>query len=116
MDSYGATKIGRGELFEAIECISFFRQTFIGPLILLKKEKQPKGVREIEINAPEFLERLRNTVASYNKESVYFSLKNIILLYKDLRNDYICESFKPNFKVEDVAVCSLEGVFFNYFK
>ncbi|MGD1819068.1 MAG: aminoglycoside 6-adenylyltransferase [Pleomorphochaeta sp.] len=111
---YGATKIGRGELFEAIEFISFLRQTVIGPLILLKKGKQPKGVRKIEIDAPEFLDELINTVATYNKESVYYSLKNIILLYKDLRNDYIFDNFQPNIKAEDVATRYLEDIFINF--
>ncbi len=64
---YGAGKIGRGEIFETIEFISYLRQNVIGPLILMKKGKRPQGVRKIEFDAPEYLERLKSTIAIHEK-------------------------------------------------
>ena len=46
---YIANKIGRKELFDAIEGLSFLRQQVLGPMILMKNEQPPRGVREIEL-------------------------------------------------------------------
>lgn len=82
---YATVKIGRGELFEAIEFISFLRQTVVGPLILLKHQKLPRGVRKIEVDAKEELQTLIDTVAIHNVQSCLKSLNAMILLYVDLR-------------------------------
>ncbi|MEN6349721.1 MAG: nucleotidyltransferase domain-containing protein [Syntrophomonas sp.] len=82
---YGATKIGRKEMFETIEFISFLRQTVIAPLILIKKGKLPRGVRNIENDAPEYLPLLLDTVAGHDVKSCVKALRTIIDLYKDLR-------------------------------
>src|ERR1044072_7553111 len=51
---YAATKIARGELFEAIEFLSFLRVTVLGPLALARAGARPSGVRKIETIAPDF--------------------------------------------------------------
>ncbi len=58
---YVALKIGRGELFETIDFISFLRQSAIGPLVLMKGGHLPRGVRKLEFDAEEHLERLKQT-------------------------------------------------------
>lgn len=110
---YGAGKIGRGEIFETVELISFLRQTVIGPLILLKKGKQPKGVRKIEIDAPEYLERLKQSVVTYERESCYEGLKKIVELYKELRSEQNSE-FKYNQDAEKASLKYLEDVYHKY--
>ncbi len=60
---YGAGKISRGELFEAVDFISFLRVNVLGPLSLLRTGARPSGVRRIEIEAPEFAEVLKQTIA-----------------------------------------------------
>lgn len=82
---YGATKIGRNEIFEAIEFISFMRQVVIGPLILMKNGKLPRGVRKIEFDAPEDIPQLLKTIPTYSVQSCIAALQVIIKLYIDLR-------------------------------
>lgn len=111
---YGAGKIGRGEIFETIEFLSFLRQNVIGPLILLKKGKQPKGVRKIESDAPEYLKRLKSTIADYNKKTCYDALKNIVALYIELRQELDYESLKYNSNTEKAAMAYLEDIYKKY--
>lgn len=83
---YCATKLGRGELFEVIDFLSFLRSTVLGPLILQKNNARPQGVRKLEKYAsPEQLEQLRSTIPAYDFTSCAYSLTNTIRLYKDLR-------------------------------
>ncbi|MDW8801495.1 oxalate:formate antiporter [Clostridium sp. A1-XYC3] len=83
---YGTVKIGRGEIFEAIEFISFMRQTVIGPLLLMKNGKLPRGVRKIETDAPNDLFMLKETIATYDAKSCVRAIQGIIRLYVDLRD------------------------------
>lgn len=85
---YGATKLGRGELFEVVDFLSFLRGTVIGPLVLMKNNALPRGVRRIEEDAPDFIEKLEKTIAIHEIESCYNAIKSIISLYLNLRQDY----------------------------
>lgn len=85
---YGATKIGRNEIFEAIEFISFMRQIVIGPLILMKNGKLPRGVRKIEFDAPKDIPLLIETIPTHSAQSCIEALQVIIKLYIDLRNHH----------------------------
>jgi len=85
---YAGTKLGRNELFETIEFISFLRQSVIGPLLLMKHNKLPRGVRKIETDVPEELERLKLTVPQYDKESCIRSIEMLIELYLKLRENF----------------------------
>lgn len=82
---YGASKAGRGELFEAIELLSFFRQAVLGPLFMLANGMEPVGVRKIELLLPDVAEKLQSTLAQYNKASVLTSLDNVADLYCQAR-------------------------------
>ncbi|MGN7401896.1 oxalate:formate antiporter [Cytobacillus praedii] len=88
---YGATKLGRGEFFEVVDFLSFLRGTVIGPLVLMKNNSLPRGVRRIEEDAPDFIEELEKTVAIHEKESCYNAIKSTISLYLNLRRDYEIE-------------------------
>lgn len=101
---YGALKIGRGEIFETIEFISFLRQKVIGPLILMHKGKQPRGVRKIEFDAPEYLDRLKQTIVSYDKKTCCEALNIIVELYKELRNIHRFEGFVLNNQAEQIVM------------
>jgi predicted nucleotidyltransferase len=85
---YIASKIGRRELFEALDTISFLRTTVIGPLLLEKNGKIPMGIRRIERYAPEALPKLVDTIAVHDPVSCVFALKASIKLYIDLRQPY----------------------------
>lgn len=101
---YGATKIGRKEIFETIEMISFLRQTVIGPLILMKNGKLPRGVRKIEIDAPNDLPSLLDTIANHDAGSCIKALQAIISLYRNLRENNLHETINIHYHAEERAL------------
>lgn len=107
---YAAGKIGRGEIFETIEFISFVRQIVIGPLILIKVGQQPRGVRKIEIDAPEYFEILKKSVVQYDRKSCYDSIKIIIDLYRELRDFHKSEKLIIKSEAELIAVEYLDNI------
>lgn len=82
---YGAGKIGRGELFEAIDFLSFIRSAVLGPLALRRAGARPQGVRKIERHDPAFAQRLQATVARYDARDCLRALEACIALYRKLR-------------------------------
>lgn len=84
---YGATKIGRGEYFEALEFLSFLRTTVISPLALRQHQLTPSGVRNIEVRLPEFSANLKTTVATPDKVALSRAFRNTISLYLELRSN-----------------------------
>ena len=82
---YAAVKIGRGELFEAIDFLSFVRGKVLGPLCFLRAGSAPFGVRRIEAADPEFAQKLRGTVARYDAKDCLRAVRVCIELYRLLR-------------------------------
>jgi len=82
---YVAAKIGRGELFEAIESLSFLRVNVLGPLALYRAGGRPAGVRKIEMIAPEFAMELRRTIANHEAADCLRALRASVELYRSLR-------------------------------
>jgi predicted nucleotidyltransferase len=81
---YGALKIGRGELQEALDFLSFLRVTAIGPLGLARAGLTPAGVRRVEQD-PGLAQRLGRTVAQLDRLSLIAALENAVDLYRDVR-------------------------------
>ena len=84
---YVTTKIGRGELFEAIECLSYLRVNVLGPLALLRSGHRPAGVRRFEQLAPDYIRPMQETVATHRTEECIRALHACIDLYRLLRTD-----------------------------
>lgn len=82
---YAAGKVARGELFEVVDFISFLRVNVLGPLCLRSSGARPSGVRRIEAYAPEFVEPLKQTVASHDVGSCLRALRACIELYRSVR-------------------------------
>lgn len=82
---YGAGKIGRGELFEAIDFIAYLRTTVLGPLALRRVGARPQGVRKIEMHDSAFASALRDTVPSYDAADCLRALRACAKLYRELR-------------------------------
>lgn len=82
---YGAAKLGRGELFELIQHITFIRNAVLGPLILMRNGHLPAGVRRLEQFAEMEMAELRDTIPLHSYESCYRALKATIKLYQRLR-------------------------------
>ena len=98
---YAATKIARGELFEAIDFLSFLRGTVLGPLALARAGAQPSGVRKIETLAPSFALELRRTVASHDAADCLRALRACVELYRALTPQ---RSSDDRQRVEDAAM------------
>ena len=81
---YGATKLHRGELFEAISTLDFFRGMVLGPLLQREAGLPPRGVRRIE-DIPGAASRLARTIAGPDRMSVRVALECAAALYVELR-------------------------------
>lgn len=84
---YAAAKLGRGELFEVIDFLSFLRGQVLGPLSSVKNKQLPRGSRKLEAVSPEDFADLQKTVASYDRKSCADAIFASILLYQKLRTD-----------------------------
>jgi hypothetical protein len=83
---YALLKIGRGEYLEALDFLAFLRTTVFGPLLHIKNQKLPRGVRKVETGLPqEDLEKLLHTVPTYNRGAILYSLRKGVDLYRELR-------------------------------
>jgi hypothetical protein len=82
---YTAAKIGRGELFEALDNLSFLRRMVLGPLGLCHAGGRPDGVRRIEMMAPHFADQLRGTLAGYEAADCLRALRVCVDLYRSVR-------------------------------
>ena len=86
---YTVTKIVRGELFEAIESMSFLRINVLGPLALQRAGRRPTGVRRIETAAPHFATALRQTLADHDADSCFDAVDQCVALYRSVRDNTI---------------------------
>ncbi len=81
---YGATKLGRGELFEAIAMLAFIRDQVLGPLVTMRAGQPQRGVRRLEQKFPEDASRLQKTMAEHDRESVRAALHSAMAIYEEL--------------------------------
>lgn len=83
---YAALKIGRGELFEAMDFLAFLRAQALGPLALIEAGAQPAGVRHVEAVAARRAAQLQETVAAYDSASCIGCLRAAAEMYRSLRS------------------------------
>lgn len=107
---YGATKLGRKELFEAIGLIEHLRKVIIGPLTLIKNNKLPRGVRKLEFDAPKDLPDLVKTVPSYDFDSCVAATKMTIALYQSLRKVLADEKLVIHSEAERLSIEYLNDI------
>lgn len=105
---YCATKLGRGELFELIDTITFMRNAVLGPLVLINNGHLPRGVRKLEKHALEEVEELKGTIPIHSFESCYLALKNTIKMYQRLRQ---VSEISPRSEAERITIEFLEGIY-----
>lgn len=85
---YALLKIGRGEYMEAHDFLAFLRMVVFGPLLHIKNNNLPRGVRKVEtMIAAEDFQQLQLTLAANNKASLLAALEQSAQLYKSLRNE-----------------------------
>jgi hypothetical protein len=108
---YALLKIGRGEYLEALDFFGFLRMVVFGPLLHIKNNNLPRGVRKVESQLPtEDFNLLKGTIAEYNKTSLITALENAIALYKKLRIDLFDNDIKHNQKAEDAVMQYLVAI------
>lgn len=98
---YAATKIARGEYFEALEFLSFIRTVVLSPLALKQAHLTPSGVRKIETRLPEFSKKLERTVVKPAKVELTFAVKQCIALYLELREH---EDVQKNSEAQQMCI------------
>jgi len=83
---YVATKIGRGEYFDAMSGLDYLRVHVLSHLMKFKNNIKLGGIRRVEFQlaAPD-LENLKITVAEHEKESLCKAMDNTISIYRSLR-------------------------------
>jgi len=85
---YALLKIGRGEYLEAYDFMGFLRMVVLGPLLHIKNDNLPRGVRKVETELEsEDLAKLKLTIPTYDKQSLLDSLRNAVSLYRQLRTE-----------------------------
>ena len=84
---YGATKAARGELYEAIGMLAFFREQVLGPLLCRRARLNQRGVRRVEALGLDPDGRLTATLSLHDAATVRSTILTAIDLYLDLRDD-----------------------------
>ena len=107
---YIAAKIGRGEIFEAIDGLSFVRARVLGPLSLAQHGAPPFGVRKLEFHAGEDLEGLRKTVPGYNRHACIPALEAAASLYVRLRDRQYTPGLVQRNEAQEAALTYLAEV------
>ncbi len=85
---YGAAKIARGELYEAIGMLSFIREQVLGPLIHESEGRPQRGIRRLEAASPSQSKALEATLALHRRESVLGALRATVSMYEKLTSQY----------------------------
>lgn len=80
---YGVAKCRRGELFEAIGMLAFFRDQVLGPLLHRNAGRPQRGMRRIE--SPQTTAALAATLAGHDARAVAAALAASAALYLRLR-------------------------------
>ena len=84
---YGATKLARGELLEAVGMLGFFREQVLGPLLHRRAGRPQRGVRRMESHGGGGAELLARTIPAFDAASVRQAFHAAVDLYLELRND-----------------------------
>jgi hypothetical protein len=77
----------RGEIFEAIGMLAFFRDQVLGPMLHRRAGRPQRGVRRVEASRLDETGQLAATVARHDFRSVKASLIAAMELYLKLRAD-----------------------------
>ena len=108
---YGLLKIGRGEYFEASDFLGALRSIVLGPLLHIKNQSLPRGVRKLEaLLNNEDLTQLRSTLPAYEKASLINSLEKTISIYKDLRKILFIGDVVPQKTTEEKVLRYLDEI------
>ncbi|SUI40133.1 Uncharacterised protein [Salmonella enterica subsp. enterica] len=89
---YAVVKLGRGELFEAIGMLAFFREQVLGPMLYRRANLPQRGVRRIEFHGIDPDGLLTTTLATHDRDSVSLAISMAVDAYINLRADALPEN------------------------
>ena len=84
---YGASKLARGELYEALGMLCFFREQVLGPMLYRRAGRNQRAVRRIEAFALDNDGLLSATIAGLDAASIMAALRGAVAAYLNLRAD-----------------------------
>jgi hypothetical protein len=82
----GASRAARGELFDAIEFLSFIRVNVLGPLGLQRAGRKPMGTRRVETHVPALAADMKGTLATHDAEACFAAFERCAQIYRGLRS------------------------------
>ena len=106
---YAATKLGRGELFEVLDFLSFLRGEVLAPLAQHVRGRAPRGVRRFEQHLPDLVPLIAGTVASHDRDACAAAVVRAVEVYRTLRGQ-LSSPLRPGAEAEDASVAYLESV------
>lgn len=95
---YAVVKLGRGEIFEAMGMLAFFREQVLGPMLYRRANLPQRGVRRIEFLSIDPDGLLTSTLSTHDCDSVSMAIKMAADAYINLRADAL-----PDNIADDVA-------------
>ena len=81
-----ASRVARGELFDALEFLSFLRVNVLGPLGLEQAGRKPMGTRRVETAAPALMSDLIGTLAAHDAQQCFAAVAQCAEIYRRLRS------------------------------
>lgn len=107
---YGAVKLARGELYEALDFLGFLRGVVLAPLGSMAQGRPARGVRLIERDLPELATALRDTIAGYDAREIRSALSSAVALYLRLREESAPPALERRAAAERAATAYLASV------
>jgi hypothetical protein len=89
------------------------RQVVIGPLLLMKNGKLPRGVRKIEYDAHNELPELIKTIPTYDSKSCVEAMQIVIKMYLELREFHDAHELIRSNEAEKYSREYLDGILKN---
>lgn len=107
---YAAGRLGRGELFECLDALAYFRSAIFGPLLAVQHGARPQGVRRLEQYAGDALHELEDTVGDHTREGCLRALRTSIALYRRLRDAMDDETLVRRSEAEGASLEYLDQI------
>ncbi|MCJ0743758.1 aminoglycoside 6-adenylyltransferase [Pedobacter montanisoli] len=108
---YALLKIGRGEYIEAFDFFGFLRMLVFGPLLHIKNNNLPRGVRKVEtqLSLKDF-EQLQATLPTYSKAALLDSLQHSVKLYRQLREELFSSAITLQLETEQRVMAYFQEI------
>lgn len=92
---YATTKLGRGEMFELLDMLSFMRAMVFGPMIALADGNNGRGVRFLEQSRSQLVNELQKSVAGFDRGQCCQALHDYVRIYRQLRDQLAIKPMHP---------------------